>query len=35
MISGRITRGPAGAWPPWKTGWPTRNTWCERVQRGL
>ena len=27
--------GPEGAWPPWKTGWPLRNTWFERVQGGL
>ena len=33
--SGRIMRGPKGAWPPWKTGWPPRNSWFERVQGGL
>jgi len=33
--SGRITRGPEGAWSPWETGWPPRNIWFERVQGGL
>ena len=33
--SGQITMGPEGAWPPWKTVWPPRNTWFERVQGGL
>jgi len=35
ISSGRIMRGPEGAWPPWKTGWPPRNTWFQRVQGGL
>jgi len=32
--SGRIT-GARGGLAPWKTGWPPRNTWFERVQAVL
>ena len=35
MSSGRITVGPEGAWPTWKTWRPPRNIRFERVQGGL